>query len=489
MNSKTVTAIVAGILLTATLAGIYRMQLSDSPLLSESGSKPLVCLDCHRSPNIRTNEGVATSQAFCLSCHQETTCIRLVDGNELSLQVTREKLFQQQPRHQFVACVQCHTDVARSPHQTRSGATCRECHSVHGESPVGDPHLRVSCQACHFQAPLVALDTRTDQVVLARRDASLLPVSLADHSLADVSDPKSCEKCHHDQNRVGAPASVLPSKSALCILCHNSPLAMGHPVFGVAMLILAFGILLTLRFWYQGSVQGEETSLHRKIALSSESIWEVVFSRRIFSIFKIILFDVLLQRRILKESMGRWSMHSLIYTAILIRCFLSIVTAVLFTMNPDGEWAMALIDKNHPFTAFANDLLGMMILAGILWALSRRFITKPGHVVSEYQDNIALGIIGSLVVLGFILEGVRILVTAVPVPAAMASFMGYPLSRIFALLDLPWASIYPILWYAHGVVAAVFIAYLPFGKMRHMFNTPLTYILEEVSGVKNEKRI
>jgi nitrate reductase gamma subunit len=182
-------------------------------------------------------------------------------------------------------------------------------------------------------------------------------------------------------------------------------------------------------------------------------------------------------------------MHSLIYTAILMRCLLGIVTAVLFAINPNGEWAMALIDKNHPFTAFANDFLGVLILVGILWALTRRFITKPGHVVSEYQDNIALGLIGSLIVLGFFLEGVRIVVTAVPVELAMASFMGYPLSRIFALLDLPWASIYPLLWYAHGIVAAVFVAYLPFGKMRHMFNTPLTYILEEVSGVKNEKRI
>ncbi|MFZ3047168.1 MAG: respiratory nitrate reductase subunit gamma, partial [Desulfatirhabdiaceae bacterium] len=164
-------------------------------------------------------------------------------------------------------------------------------------------------------------------------------------------------------------------------------------------------------------------------------------------------------------------------------------TGVLFFFSPDSDWALALIDKNSLFTAFINDLLGLLILAGIFWAVVRRFITKPAHVVSEYQDNIALGIIGALIVLGFVLESTRILVTGIPDGLAMASFIGYPLSKVFAIVDLNWASIYPTLWYAHGILAAVFVAYLPFGKMRHIFNTPLTYVLEEVSGVKNEKRV
>jgi len=172
-----------------------------------------------------------------------------------------------------------------------------------------------------------------------------------------------------------------------------------------------------------------------------------------------------------------------------MRCLLSLFTGVLFFFSPDSDWALALIDKNSPFTAFINDLLGLLILAGIFWAVVRRFITKPAHVVSEYQDNIALGIIGALIVLGFVLESTRIQVTGIPDGLAMASFIGYPLSKVFAIVDLNWASIYPTLWYAHGILAAVFVAYLPFGKMRHIFNTPLTYVLEEVSGVKNEKRV
>ena len=54
---------------------------------------------------------------------------------------------------------------------------------------------------------------------------------------------------------------------------------------------------------------------------------------------------------------------------------------------------------------------------------------------------------------------------------------------------MDWRSIYPIIWYAHAVMGALLIAYLPFGKLKHVFNVPLTYILEEVSGVKKEKRV
>jgi nitrate reductase gamma subunit len=272
-------------------------------------------------------------------------------------------------------------------------------------------------------------------------------------------------------------------------MCHNSPLAMGHPVFGIAGLIFLAGIFIMIAFWFTGSVKGEEKSLHRKISLSSESIWNTIFSKQVFSLIKIFFLDILLQRRILKESVSRWSMHSLIFTAILLRLGLSLFTAIGYYYNPEGTLLTALIDKNHWFTAFSNDLLGLFILLGIVWAVVKRFIVKPDYVVSEFQDNITLILIGGLVLLGFFLEGARILVTGIPCEMAAYSFVGYIVSRVFSIFPFDWASFYPLMWYAHGVVAAIFIAWLPFGKMRHMFNTPLTYFIEAVDGVKNKKRV
>lgn len=487
MNSKIIVGIMAGVILILMIAGFNLKKRFVEP--SSDQVKPLVCLDCHRSANINTNEGVAASKDFCFNCHQKENCLRNANGIEISLQVTAEVFEKNQRRHQFIACIQCHTDVARSPHKTEIGATCLSCHSIHGEATANDPHLRVSCQACHFKSPFVFHNLENDQIVLKHFDSGSKPISLADHALEDVKNKKSCEKCHYKGNLVDAPAAVLPSKGVLCILCHNSPLAIGHPIFGAAMLVFAIGILMTLRFWYLGSVQGEETSLHKKISLSSETIWDVIFSKRLLIILKTLLWDIIFQRRILKESMGRWSMHSLIYLAILMRFLLSLTTGVLFFLKPDSDWAIALIDKNNPLTAFMNDLLGLLILVGILWAVGRRLINKPAYVISEYQDNLALGLIGTLVLVGFVLESTRILATGISDKMAMASIIGYPLSKIMGVINLKWSSVYGYLWYLHGILAAIFVGYLPFGKMRHIFSTPMTYILEEVGRETNQKRV
>lgn len=451
--------------------------------------EPLVCTDCHRSPNIHTNEGVAASKAFCLDCHKEADTHRITQQQKVSLQVLEKDFTKNQPRHQYIACIHCHTDVARSPHKTKTNAQCLECHDRHSEGPAGEPHFRVDCQACHFSSKFVRLDPEDHRVKLAHTDYDDVQISLADHALADTSDEAACKKCHFRKNPVGAPAAVLPSKSALCILCHTSPLAVGHPVFGLAGLIFLFGMILMIGFWYRGSVKGEEDSLHRKISLSSESVWTTIFSRQIFSLAKIFILDIVLQRRILKESVSRWSMHSLIFTAILLRFSLSLFTAVGFYFSPDGNWMTALMDKNHGFTAFIYDLLGLFILIGVVWAVIRRFVVKPVHVVSEYQDTFTLVVLGILVGFGFFLEGARILATRIPGDMASPSFAGNIVAGFFSIFPFDWALIYPLIWWIHGLAAAVLIAYIPFGKMRHVINTPLTYFIEAVDGVKNEKRV
>jgi hypothetical protein len=230
-------------------------------------------------------------------------------------------------------------------------------------------------------------------------------------------------------------------------------------------------------FWFRGAMAGEGESLHKKITLSSEAVWSGIFSRRFFTILSTLVFDVLLQRRILKESVRRWSIHSLIYLAFLGRLFLSLLTLIIYNIAPDSDSAMALIDKNHWFVAVVNDLLGLCIVLGILWAAIQRFVVRPLHVLSEEQDNIALIIVGFLVITGFVLEGTRILVTQVPAQVAVYSFGGYLVSRLLSLFPFNWQVVYGYLWYAHSVMWAVFIAYLPFGKLKHIITTPLNLIL------------
>jgi nitrate reductase gamma subunit len=451
------------------------------------GGQPRVCLDCHRTPNIQTNEGTLTSQGLCYECHTKDTAVRRVGDQSVSLKVFPESF--QKNRHATVACIECHRDVARSPHTSRTGAQCLSCHSVHGEGKVHDPHLRVSCQACHHPSKTVFLNTAKDQVQLARFTAAQSPLALTDHSLSRVRDKAVCQRCHFPKNPVGASASVLPAKSILCLPCHSAPLAIGHPLFWGAFLILLLGALGTVFFWLQGSAQGEEASVHRKMALSSEALWGTLFSRQAGPLLKTFFFDILLQRRILQESVARWSIHSLIYWSILLRFGLGLLTLVAYRIGPGSGLARVLIDKNNPFVALTNDLLGLFLVIGLVWALGRRFITKPRQVLSEGQDHWALGILGILVILGFVCEGARILMTHLPVEKAVYSFMGYLLSRLFSRLPLDWAGLYPYLWYAHALVGALLIATLPFGKLKHLLTTPLTLLLNYKPSCPAEGRM
>jgi len=446
-----------------------------------------VCLDCHRQPNINTNEGVQSSKAFCNDCHAKPDCRRTVDGKDVPLQVSAET-FNDNP-HQYVACIHCHTDVARSPHRTAIGGQCRDCHTVHGEGTAHAPHLRIDCQACHFKHKFVRLDETDNRVKLALMNTDQQPIGLVDHGLDDAGNEQSCRRCHQPHNTVGAPVSVLPAKSLLCVVCHPSSLGVGHPIFWVALITFLGGIFLMVRFWFIGSVQGEEKSLHRKISLSSDAVWQTIFSKKVLTVLRVVVLDIILQRRILKNSVQRWSLHSLIFLAILIRFALSLLTGLMFSIDPDGRLALVLIDKNNPVTAFTYDFLGLCIFLGVLWAVIQRLVVKPAHVKTEIEDNITLGILGLLVILGFIAEAARILMTQLPAEVAVYAFVGYPLSEVLAFMPVDWRSAYPYLWYAHAIMGAVFVAYLPFGKLKHIFNVPLTHVLEEVSGIKKEQRI
>ncbi len=473
-NCKTALIFLASVFFLSIFSHATASEKSLMPPVMDGEKRP--CLDCHRYPNVHTNAGAFASQAMCMECHGKSECIRQVDKTRVSLQVKSESI--EKGRHRFVACIQCHRDVARSPHISDSGASCSECHPVHGEGgAVGAPHLRVSCQACHFTIDHFTLDEKRDQVLIASVDEKGIPLSRTDHSLRDTKNDEFCLKCHFPENKVGAAASVLPPKSFLCILCHNASLDMGGPLFWIAFVIFIAGILLMVGLWFKGSVKGEEASLHRKIAVSSDTVWGTIFSREFFPLLKTFVLDIILQRRILKESVRRWSIHSLIYLSILARFSLSLFTFFAVRIGPESALAEALINKNNGFTAFVNDLLGLFILAGIVWTIIQRVFVKPPHVLTEFRDGFAVGLIGVLVFLGFILEGARILMTQVPADITVYSFVGYTTAGALSALSINWSSAYVILWYAHAVAGALLIAYLPYGKMKHIFNTPLTLLL------------
>lgn len=464
-------AFVAACLLVLAPAALAAVGMAPPP----KGMDRRFCMDCHRMPNLAAGEGVDSANALCMECHGNKSVSKDVEGVAVSQFVNLKDFIG--GGHQRTACVQCHTDVGRSPHRSITGAQCLSCHPPHGDGDFGDPHLRVRCQACHHQSKQVALDKKTGIVNLIGEDAAGKPISLANHKGPDLDDDGLCLRCHTPGNKVGAASMVLPKKGLICFMCHPSSVSLGSWWFTAALVVFLVGLIIMVSFWMKGEVAGEHDSVHNKIARGSDNVWRTVFSRQFWGILGAIVFDVILQRRLLKESVQRWFFHSLIYLAILARMALGLFTWLVYQAAPASSLAGALIDKNQGFVAAVNDLLGLFILAGVVLAALQRVVFKPKHVDTSATDALALILLGLLTVLGFVLEAVRLMLSHLPPDVQVYAFVSYPLSWLLSGIGGDWTVAYSWLWYAHGILAAAFVAYLPFGKMRHVFAAPLSLII------------
>jgi cytochrome b subunit of formate dehydrogenase/nitrate reductase gamma subunit len=439
-----------------------------------------LCWRCHRQPNLNSNEGITTSILLCMECHGKKDVEKKVDGKPVSLYIDEKEYGK--TMHRRTACIQCHEDIATSPHKT-TVIECASCHGYHGEGTAHDPHRSVTCEACHYESKEVMKDPKNRKVVLMMvKDG--VPLRMTSHRLVDVKTKKACEKCHFPNNQLGAAIVVLPAKSLICMGCHSSAVTLNDPVSIVSLILFIVGIGATLTFWFQGTVGDPSFSIQEKLSYIGEKAWQVIFSRKILTPLKVFVVDVLLLRRVLKESVSRWTIHSLIYLPLFLRFLIGLILLLLSVAFPMSPQVAVLLDKNYPPIAFTYDLLGLCIIIGVMGAIMRRVQGKTQKAVTGGQDYVVLGLVGAILLTGFWVEGMRILLTAVPLSAALPSFIGYPVSLLLDLFSVRWEVVYPYGWYGHAILIGALVAYLPFSKMFHILASPLMILIKAAAGEK-----
>jgi cytochrome b subunit of formate dehydrogenase/nitrate reductase gamma subunit len=439
-----------------------------------------LCWKCHRQPNLNSNEGIMTSILLCMDCHGKKDVEKKVDEKPISLYID-EKEFRKTV-HRRIACIRCHDGVATSPHRS-SLIECASCHGYHGEGTAHDPHRSVNCEACHHESKEVMKDPKTGRIVL-RMMKDGVPLKMTSHRLADFRDKKTCEKCHFTNNQLGAPIRALPAKSLICMGCHSSSVTLNDPVSMVSFILFIVGIGATLPFWFQGTMVDPSFSTGEKISYVSERVWQIIFSRKILTLLKVFVVDILFLRRILRESLSRWTIHSLIYLPFFLRFFIGLILLILSKVFPMSPTVALLLDKNYSFLAFTFDFLGLCIIIGIVGAAMRRFQSRSQKALATGQDFLVLGLIGGILLTGFVVEGMRILLTGIPLSVALASFLGYPISLLLGLFPIRWEVVYPYGWYVHAILTGALIAYLPFSKMFHILVSPLVFMIKALMGEK-----
>src|SRR5690606_36233380 len=127
------------------------------------------------------------------------------------------------------------------------------------------------------------------------------------------------------------------------------------------------------------------------------------------------------------------------------------------------------------FQSLILDIFGLGAIVGLLIALYRRYVARlPRLTHGLWQDGFFLVSLFVIMATGFMVEGLRLVATNDP--WANWSPVGLAVGRGLVALGIreygTQLAVHRFLWWFHLIVSYVFIGYIPFSKMMHMFTSP-----------------
>jgi hypothetical protein len=257
------------------------------------------------------------------------------------------------------------------------------------------------------------------------------------------------------------------------------------------VLLSLFGLelLLVLSIWLRGRMPGLPltASPPQKLVAGIKYLLGLVFSRRLWRMIRILVADGLVHRRILRVSRTRWFAHITVFGSFALLGLLSTVTGLAVEIFPNlfppdnflnnNPISHMLRDVDHPFIAFINDFLGIIILIGLLIIIYRRYFRRDAQLRTIPADGIIIAQLTGMVVTGFLVEAFRLLAEQPLEPTAVWGFIGYPLASLFYPLNLEWEFWYNAAFWTHFVIANTLLFYLPFSRFAHIIMSPVIVTL------------
>jgi Fe-S oxidoreductase/nitrate reductase gamma subunit len=169
--------------------------------------------------------------------------------------------------------------------------------------------------------------------------------------------------------------------------------------------------------------------------------------------------------------------HSLIYYGFVIL----LIATELVAIHADSPFKLYQ-GNTYIIISFLADLAGVAILIGLFMAYKRRYLDKPEYLSATKPGNekFMYLMIVSLIVIGYLLEGMRIVGAGMPEQEAIWSPFGWIVAKAFLMVNLPETTlimIYKGTWMFHMINTMAFIACIGHTKFFHIIALPFNALI------------
>lgn len=171
--------------------------------------------------------------------------------------------------------------------------------------------------------------------------------------------------------------------------------------------------------------------------------------------------------------------HSLIYYGFVIL----LIATELVAIHADTPFKI-YTGRTYIITSFLADWAGLAILIGLGLAYKRRYVDRPDYLsaTKPKRELFMYGMIFSLVLVGFILEAIRMVAVGLEnIPGeAMWSPVGWMAASALNMFNLSNDTLIPTykgLWMFHMVNTMAFIACIPYSKFFHIVAAPVAALI------------
>ncbi len=263
--------------------------------------------------------------------------------------------------------------------------------------------------------------------------------------------------------------------------------------------------------WLKARVPGLEpdASRWRKLVAILSFALKLLFSRRVWILLKSLIRDGMVHQRLYRRDLRRWAVHISVFGSWLLLGIFSTLTGVivevlpLLGMSPEAAASIPLL--GHLFhadvwwVALANEILGLVVMGGMLLVIYRRYIQKDPQLRTIPADTVTIALLTIIAFSGFPAEVFRLLAdytTAAgnfaPDPAMLSpekfppvlysvwgpawGFAGYLSALVLGGLGLGpgvWEVLHSVFFWFHFVIVTALLYYLPFSRFFHVIMSPV----------------